>query len=561
VNPTGAVIYVRVSDASQAETDTDGGYSLSVQKNLARLHASELGATSTIVFSEPGHTATKMRRPQLDAAIERAKQDDIGYFIVHKINRFARNTIDGLRIEQELNDHGVQLISVAEKWDNSPAGRLIKTMHFALAEMYSAELSEEVTTKMAEKARRGGTPGMCALGYLNVREDIDGLSNIARVRVDDERSPHIRWAFAEFAKGEHTLNSMQAELEDRGLTARPTKRYPKRPLSRTALSKLLRNRYYLGVVIWSGREYAGAHEPLIDAETFERVQDVLDRNNNAGDKSWRYKQYLKGTLRCWYCKEPMSFVHGRGNGGTYQYFFCRGRQRGNNCVQRYVPVWQLEEAVADRYTKVISAQVKKRRAAINAAFDTMLTEFTTNIEAETHRRQAEIVKYERQRKKILQLSYNDEMPDDLVKEELKRITGDISRATKALEITQIEIGDLEQRFRQMMNVIDRSAENYAEADDETRRAFNQFWFEWLDVRDNEIADHQLADLPDLVLDDSFTEKIETATADLQGLQARDNWDGFLSDLRNGEPDASMAPGSNVNVLVAGAGFEPATFGL
>ncbi len=149
MTPPVAVIYARVWDASQAETDTGGGYSLSVQKQLSRLRASELGATMSKVYVEPGKSATTMRRPELEAAIARAKEPDVGWFIVHKVNRFARNASEGLRIADELKALGTDLVSVAESWDNTPAGRLMKTIYFGLAEMYSAELSEEVSTKMA----------------------------------------------------------------------------------------------------------------------------------------------------------------------------------------------------------------------------------------------------------------------------------------------------------------------------------------------------------------------------------------------------------------------------
>ena len=208
----GAVVYVRVSTSGQAESDTEDGYSLGVQKRVAKVRAHELGANFTEVFVEPGHTATTMRRPELDKAIQRAKEGDIKWFVVHKVNRFARNTLDGLGIVRELEAHGVELVSVSESWDDTPGGHFIKNMYFNLAEMYSRELSDEVTTKMTEKARRGFTPGHCPLGYLNVRKEVNGVPDVARVELDPERADLVRWTFETFARGEHTLNSMLLEL-------------------------------------------------------------------------------------------------------------------------------------------------------------------------------------------------------------------------------------------------------------------------------------------------------------------------------------------------------------
>ena len=41
-------------------------------------------------------------------------------------------------------------------------------------------------------------------------------------------------------------------------------------------------------------------------------------------------------------------MHGRGEGGEYEYFYCLGRQEKNGCPQRYIPV-ATAEALVERY--------------------------------------------------------------------------------------------------------------------------------------------------------------------------------------------------------------------
>jgi site-specific DNA recombinase len=45
---------------------------------------------------------------------------------------------------------------------------------------------------------------------------------------------------------------------------------------RTALSRMLRNRVYVGEIRWGDRVYSGKHRPLIDRRTFSTCQDLLD---------------------------------------------------------------------------------------------------------------------------------------------------------------------------------------------------------------------------------------------------------------------------------------------
>jgi len=301
---------------------------------------------------------------------------------------------------------------------------------------------------MAEKARREGTPGHCPLCYKNVRQEVDGVPNVARIEIDPVRGELVRWAFGAFASGEYTLSSLRVELEERGLTARKTRDYPERAVSRSALHKMLRNPYYVGIVTWGGNTYPGNHEPLVDHATFDKVQAVLEGNNTGGDKSWRYRQYLKGTLRCGLCKELLSFTHGRGRGGEYEYLFCRGRQRMNGCTQRYIPLHLAEAAVARQY-RVVQSQVNRRMPEIERAFEQLLTEHEGRSAKEAKRQRARIQRLERRQDKLIELSLDDALPVEKARSELKTLTGEIGDARARLESTQVEIGDLKARFEQL----------------------------------------------------------------------------------------------------------------
>ncbi|WP_082418153.1 recombinase family protein [Flaviflexus massiliensis] len=84
----------------------------------------------------------------------------------------------------------------------------------------------------------------------------------------------------------------------RARTPRPTPSQPAKPVTTTGLHKILTNPYYQGTVTFRGVTYDGTHEPLVDAETWLRVQTNLDANNARGERPQKYDHYLKGTLYC-----------------------------------------------------------------------------------------------------------------------------------------------------------------------------------------------------------------------------------------------------------------------
>ncbi len=99
--------------------------------------------------------------------------------------------------------------------------------------------------------------------------------------LDYERAPYVKLAFALAATGDHTITSITELLEDAGLRSRATLKRPSRPLSRSMVHRLLREEYYTGMVTRGGIKRPGLHPPIIDRETFERVQQILEGHGPA----------------------------------------------------------------------------------------------------------------------------------------------------------------------------------------------------------------------------------------------------------------------------------------
>lgn len=248
--------------------------SLSAQEDICRRHAGQLGADVVEVYKEKGVSGRKRdRRVELARLLEDIQSTPVDYVIVYKLDRLARNTVDDAQLAEEIHSAGARLVSVMEQFDNdSPQGWLMHRMFAMFAEYEVKNSGQRVSVGMQRKAELGGTPGTPPVGYNNKRDMTDGGRGIAHVVVDPERAPLIQLAFKLYATGEWSILQLVDELDERGLRSKPRQRkgLPV-PLKKSQIQRMLRNKYYLGIVTYKDQEYDGAHEALVNQATFDRV--------------------------------------------------------------------------------------------------------------------------------------------------------------------------------------------------------------------------------------------------------------------------------------------------
>lgn len=69
---------------------------------------------------------------------------------MHKLDRFARDRYDSAYYKRILKKHGVRLISVLERLDDSPESVILESVLEGMAEYYSKNLAREVMKGLSE---------------------------------------------------------------------------------------------------------------------------------------------------------------------------------------------------------------------------------------------------------------------------------------------------------------------------------------------------------------------------------------------------------------------------
>jgi site-specific DNA recombinase len=476
-----AVVYLRVSTASQVHTDRDAeGFSIPAQREACYRKAETLGATVSDEYTDAGESARKSDRPALQAMLNRLKTDgDIDYVIVHKVDRLARNRADDVTINLAIREAGARLVSVTENIDETPSGLLLHGIMASISEFYSKNLATEITKGMTQKAKKGMHPSLAPIGYLNTRENSDG-HEIRTITVDPDRAPHVQWAFEAYASGEYTLNQLTDALAARGLTSRPTRQRPERPLVKRQVHRLLHNPFYIGIVTWGGQHYQGTHEPLIASELFARVEALLASRNQQGEKFRRHPHYLKSSIYCARCGSRLSFSRNRGNGGTYDYFFCLGRhQNRTNCTLPFLPAELVDQAVERYYTNIRLAEPFAEATRIKLW--ERLKQLHGNADVERNRQIRRIRRLEAKRRKLLDAHLAGAVPLDLLKEKQEAIAAELDAAQQALRRTEGDWQTIEDNLTWAMRRITDLHTAYHEADPTERRHFNQAFFHRINI--------------------------------------------------------------------------------
>ncbi len=549
--PSRAVLYVRVSTKDQLQGDGDpDGYSIPAQRLACERRAEALGVDVAETFIERGESARSADRPELQRMLAYLAEEPVRYVIVHKVDRLARNRLDDVTITAAIQASGAQLVSVTENIDETPSGTLMHGIMSSIAEFYSRNLANEVIKGTQQKVSAGGTPHVAPIGYLNIRRVVDGRES-RTVELDPERAELIKWAFQAYASGDYSLSRLAAELAERGLTQRPTPQRASRPLEANKLHQVLRNRYYIGLVTWRGVEHPGKHPIFVDAETFEQVQRVLSAHRVSGERSYRNKHYLVGTVFCDRCKSRLLFGSNTGRrGDSYEYFFCAGRHSGKTgCDLPYLPLEQLEDAVNRQWQRETFSAELTQQLRTNLVGD--LARFSASQDDERGRLEERIAVVRRERYKWADKAMEGAVPADIAREKQHQLADQLLTAESALERLSRSNRDQTALLESLLALIDTCGPAYMRSDTKGRRDYNLAWFAGLDI---DVDNDQRAVVVSVRRTDILTALQLSMSEDLTGLVDQEQ-----ERRRSGGPNgAELVGGSNVELLVELRGFEPLT---
>lgn len=404
---------------------------------------------------------------------------DVNYVIVYQLSRLNRNRIDDALVMLQMDAAGVRLISATENIDESPAGQMTRGILAAINQYRSVSEGEDIARKLAHKARLGGTIGQAKLGYVNIKEEVEGRK-VSAVAFDTQRAPLIKQGFELYATGDYSVRRLAQVMSDRGLTSRATRQHPRpRTVSANTWHRILNDPYYIGVIRFKGELFPARHEPLIPRDLFALVQEIYKERSAPTRRDRTHFHYLKKQLYCGRC-----YRAGRSNKlvytvakGQYEYYVCLGRQTGA-CDLPHLPTELVEDHVVRYYDTLGLSQDFVTEVTMSVR-DAVRDEQSTLGELQASI-QTQLAELDKREERLIDLA-EDGFPQQKIRDRLAAIRADRVRieSDSAKSSAALEVGA--QALAEAMRLIEDVARLYREGTDHSRSLLNDAFFKRLYV--------------------------------------------------------------------------------
>jgi site-specific DNA recombinase len=336
-------------------------------------------------FEDIDKSGDVLSRPDLDRLMARIAADDLEGVAVARLDRLSRAGVaDALRLVETIHEAGGQVAAVDLGLDpTTPFGEFGMTIMLALARMERRRMVDAWEVSKTNAVRRGVHIGPTPFGY---RRQLDKNGKPAKGKPlvpDKETAPIVRETFRLAA--EQGLSAAGNYLK----TAAPD-----RASEANHIARMLKRRAYLGEVVHGDRVQAGAHEPLVDRDTWERAQSKQPPKRRTSEPF-----PLSGIPTCAQCGNRL--VGGRGgrtkDGGSKRSYRCQASLsswKGDRCTAPTTIVASLLEAYVTEamqgpldhftlrqvYTSGNGEDVQSARNALEAA-ERELSTFATDPHA------------------------------------------------------------------------------------------------------------------------------------------------------------------------------------
>jgi site-specific DNA recombinase len=228
-------------------------------------------------YDDGAFSGASLERPALQQLLTEVRAGQVDVIVVYKVDRLTRSLADFAKLVELFNQHAVSFVSVTQSFNTtSSMGRLTLNVLLSFAQFEREVIGERVRDKIAASKAKGlWVGGSIPLGYATKNK---------KLIVIPEEAETVLLIFQRYLDL-GSVRDLVEDLDNRGIRTR------RQTLSDDkirggirfgvgSLSHLLRNRFYLGEVVYRGKIYVGEHTPIVDRKLFDAVQAKLTANTN-----------------------------------------------------------------------------------------------------------------------------------------------------------------------------------------------------------------------------------------------------------------------------------------
>lgn len=417
-----AVIYARYSCERQTEQSIEG------QLRVCQEFAEKNDILIIDTYIDRATTGTNDNRAAFQTMLKDAEKPvpwDI--VLVYALDRFGRNSIEVAVNKQKLRKNNKLLISATQRTSENIDGSknldgiLLENVYIGLAEYYSAELSQKIRRGMNEsRQKRQYTGGFVLFGY-----DVKDKKYV----INETEAEIVRQVYADYANG-RIVKDICKELAERGI-----KNKFGRPFVPNTIYRMLRLEKYIGIVRYGDDVFENTLPPIVDMETYAKVQSIIAANKRAPSRRKSYgKFFLSGKLYCGECGSLMTGDSGTSHRGVvYFYYTCFDKKRRKGCTMPSVQKDDIENTVFKVCCDVLESGFIP--AIVDTAYAIQMEELASNITVINL--QAQLKEKEKALRNILR-AIEDGIYTSTTKQRLEELEKDVETIKSKIEVETIK---------------------------------------------------------------------------------------------------------------------------
>ena len=410
-------LYPRLSHEDELQGESN---SISNQKRILETYAKQNGFSNLRWYTDDGYSGANFQRPGFQAMLADIEAGKVGTVIVKDMSRLGRNYLQvGMYTEMIFPQKGVRFIAINDGVDSAQGENDFAPLRNIFNEWLVRDTSKKIKAVKRSKGMSGKPiTSKPVYGYL-MDEDENFI-------IDEEAAPVVRQIYSLCLAGNgptkiaRMLTEQQIptpgtlEYRRTGSTRRYHPGYECKWATNTVVH-LLENREYTGCLVNFKTEkpsyklkhsienppekqavFENHHEPIIDRETWERVQELRKQRKRPN----RYDEVglFSGILFCADCGSVMYQQRYQTDKRKQDCYICGSyKKRTADCTAHFIRTDLLTAGVLSNLRKVTSYAAKHE-----ARFMKLLIE--QNEDGDRRRNAAKKKELETAEKRISELS-------------------------------------------------------------------------------------------------------------------------------------------------------------
>jgi len=332
-NSHGVIPKVRVKYCLYARksTESEEQQALSIESQVKEMTAmAEREGLVIRDIKRESHSAKDVgERPVFNELLVDIKSGKYNGIICWHPDRISRNAGDLGKVV-DLMDQGllIEIRTYSQTFTNNPNEKFLFMILGSQAKLENDTKSINIKRGLRARVEMGLWPVVAPTGYLNEKRTDKPCSVI----IDSERASIMKQIFEKVGLSGWSGRKVYAWLKNELNFKTKNGKY----LSLGNLYILLKNSFYYGIFEYpkgSGNWYTGVHEPIIDKELFDRVQEQI--KSQEIDKSIIREFAFTRLIKCGHCESGITadekFKQLKDGGYNRHVYYICTKSRDKNC--------------------------------------------------------------------------------------------------------------------------------------------------------------------------------------------------------------------------------------